>query len=187
MADKKFHIQRYLRNEQTGAWAADGVAKSLEDDFGYLRYKSMSGINSIGKQKGIYTESYPEADSLRVYVDPSAKRESITSTLIVYSFGSDPATSSTLGIGEQIKAMEDNWHSFVDFLQGGLVVWSDDYRQRKGLFLLQEAIEPTTDNIKNIPYLQCQVKLTNVFGQTFSADDKTIENWLKNGGKEVAG
>lgn len=186
MADKKFYIQRYVRNEQTGAWSSDGVAKSLEDDFGFVRYKSMSGINSLGKQKGVYTESYPEADSLRVFVDVAAKRESITSTLVVYCFGSDPAVGSDLDISEQIRAMEESWHSLLDFLQGALIVWKDDFRQRKGLFLLQEAVEPTTDNIKNIPYLQCQVKLTNVFGQTFAADDTTIEDWLNNGGKEAS-
>lgn len=47
MADKKFYIQRYLKSEQ-GAWKADGVRKSLEDDFGggSVRYKSLEGLNS---------------------------------------------------------------------------------------------------------------------------------------------
>lgn len=185
MAEKKFYITRYLRNSETGVWGVDGKRRSLEDDFGYLRYKSMTGINSLGKQKGVYTESYPEADSLRVFVDENAKRESVTSTLTVYSFGADPSrVDGDKDVAEQVKAMEDNWHSFLGFLQGALLLWYDDYRQRKGLFLLQEAVEPTTDNIKNIPYLQCQVKLTNVFGQTYGSGDTMIEDWLSRGGKE---
>ena len=41
-----------------------GLRKSLEDDFGggSVRYKSLDGLNSKGKQKGVYTESYPESD-----------------------------------------------------------------------------------------------------------------------------
>ena len=70
MAEKKFYIQRYLKSEQ-GAWKADGLRKSLEDDFGggSVRYKSLDGLNSKGKQKGVYTESYPENDALRVFVE----------------------------------------------------------------------------------------------------------------------
>ena len=58
MAEKKFYIQRYLKSEQ-GAWKADGLRKSLEDDFGggSVRYKSLEGLNSKGKQKGVYTEA----------------------------------------------------------------------------------------------------------------------------------
>ena len=50
---------------------------------------------------------------------------------------------------------------------------------------MQDATEPSTDNIKNIPYLLCSVKLVNVFGQSFDGDSTTIEDWLKNGGKEA--
>ena len=54
MAEKKFYIPRYLKSEQ-GAWKADGLRKSLEDDFGggSVRYKSLEGLNSKGKQKGV--------------------------------------------------------------------------------------------------------------------------------------
>lgn len=66
MSDKKFYIQRYTKSAQ-GAWESDGTPKSLEDDFGgVIRYKSMTGLNSKGKQKGVYTESYAETDALRV-------------------------------------------------------------------------------------------------------------------------
>lgn len=187
MADKKFYIQRFVYDSERGAWKADGVAKSLEDDFGAVRYKSITGINSVGKQKAVYSESYPEADSLRVYVDPNAKRESITSTLTVYVFGSAPEGTSDKTTDELVLAAENAWNSLTDFLEGALVLWVDDYRQRKGLFLLQEAVEPTSDIVKNIPYLQCQIKLTNVFGRTFPKDSTTIEDWLKSGGKEAIG
>lgn len=184
MAEKKFYIQRYLKSEQ-GAWKADGLRKSLEDDFcgGSVRYKSLDGLNSKGKQKGVYTESYPENDALRVFVDPNARHESTNATLSVCVFGYDVDGTTELSVTEQIKAAEKAWDSLYAYLEGALILWYDDYRQKKALFLVQDATEPSTDNIKNIPYLLCSVKLVNVFGQSFDGDSTTIEDWLKNGGK----
>ena len=183
MAEKKFYIQRYVKGTD-GSWKADGTEKSLEDDFGFARYKSLSGLDSRGKQKAVYSESYPESNSLRVYIEPNAKRENITSTLTVLFFGSAPELPTSLSVTEQIKYAEDSWHSFYDWMEGSLILWHDDYRQRKALFFVSDATEPTS-NIKGIPYLQCGIKLTNVFGKSFEMGDKTIENWLKNGGKET--
>lgn len=185
MAEKKFYIQRYLKSEQ-GAWKADGVRKSLEDDFGggSVRYKSLDGLNSKGKQKGVYTESYPESDALRVFVDPNARHENTNATLSVCVFGYNVDGTTEISITEQIKAAEKAWDSLYTYLEGALILWYDDYRQKKALFLVQDATEPSTDNIKNIPYLLCSVKLVNVFGQSFDGDSTTIEDWLKNGGKQ---
>lgn len=179
----KFYLQRYKRNED-GVYVMDGVERSLEEDFGFVRYKSITGLNSRGKQKMVYTETYPESDSLRAFVSSSAKEESISSTLNVYVFGSSPEETSTLSVPEQIKAAEDSWHTLFDWLEGSLIVWRDDYRQRKALFMVSDACEPSTDNIKGIPYLQCAVKLVNVFGRTFAVSDTTIEGWLSRGGRE---
>lgn len=188
MADnKKFYIQRYTKSAQ-GAWASDGTPKSLEDDFGgVIRYKSMTGLNSKGKQKGVYTESYAETDTLRVFIDPNATHESTTCTLSVYVFGYNIDTTTSLPIEEQTKKMEAAWDELYSYLEGSLVLWKDDYRQRKALFLVQDACEPSSDVIKNTPYLQCSVKLVNIFGRTFDSASTTIEDWLKNGGKVLNG
>lgn len=186
MAEPKFYISKYIRDSDDGVWKLNGVRKSLEDDFGHCRYKSMSGLNSRGKQKGVYTESYPESNALRVHVEPNAYREATTCTLTVYFFGSDPSLPTTLSAVEQVKVMEDGWHSLFDWMEGGLLLWYDEYRQRKALLYVSEAVEPSSDVVKNVPYLQCAVKLNNVFGKTFGSDDTTIEDWLASGGKEGA-
>lgn len=186
MAEPKFYISKYIRDSDDGVWKLDGVRKSLEDDFGHCRYKSMSGLNSRGKQKGVYTESYPESNALRVHVEPNAYREATTCTLTLYFFGSDPSLPTTLSAVEQVKVMEDGWHSLFDWMEGGLLLWYDEYRQRKALLYVSEAVEPSSDVVKNVPYLQCAVKLGNGFGKTFGSDDTTIEDWLASGGKESA-
>lgn len=183
---EKFYMQRYILDGTTGAYVADGEARSLEDDFGNIRYKSITGLNSIGKQKGVYTESYPESDSERTYADPEPRVEGTTSTLTVYSFGFDTSAPASIGVREQIKAMESGWRDLLGFIQGAHILWKDYNRELKALFLLKEAVEPTTDNTKGTPYLECGVKLDNIFGKAFPMDSTTIEDWLKNGGKEVS-
>lgn len=184
MADLKFSISRYIKNS-VGSYVIDGSTKSLEDDFGCIRYKSMTGINSRGKQKGLYVETYAESNSARVYFASSPTKEQTSCTLTVCVFGADPLLSTSLSVTEQIKTAENTWHTFCDWLEGHFLLWYDDYRQRKALFYLEEVIEPASDVIKGVPYLQCAIKLSNVFGQTFGVEDNTIENWLKNGGKDV--
>lgn len=184
MTEGKFYIGRYVK-DANGKWVADGDMKSLEDDFGFVRYKAMSGLNSRGKQKAVYTESYAESNSLRVYIDKDAARENITSTLQVCIFGKDPSSSESIELADAMEKAEKSWHSLYDWLEGALIFWLDEYRRRKALFFLQDAVDPTTDNIKNVPYLLCSVKFTNVFGRTFGTDDNTIEDWLKSKGREV--
>lgn len=184
MSEKKFHIQRYTK-AVNGLFVKDGTVASLEDDFGYVRYKSMTGLNSRGKQKGVYAETYAEADSARVWFFDKPMREQTSSTLTVCCFGSDPSASTDKSETELAVAASVAWNGLVDWMENRLLLWTDDYRQRKALFYLAEAITPTSDVIKNVPYLQCDIKLTNVFGKTFAMDDTTIEDWLASGGKEA--
>lgn len=180
---KKFYLQRYTKNE-SGVYIEDGERKSLEDDFGFIRYKSMSGINSRGKQKSLYVETYSDNESARVYFDANARREQTALTLSLCVFGSAPEGSTDIEITERITAAEYSWNGFCDWLENHFILWYDEYRQRKALVYLSDEITPKSDVIKNTPYLQCEVKFTNVFGKTFSADDSTIEKWLESGGKE---
>lgn len=181
MGKEKFYIRRYRKRD--GVYVSlDDREMSLEDDFGFVRYKSMSGLNAVGKIKSVYTETYAEREDARVYMSDKVVREQTSCTLSVYMFGSDPSAPASLTVQERICNAEKSWAEFYSRLEGCLVLWRDDYRQRKALFYVVEAPDVKSDVIKNIPYLQCDVKLTNVFGRTFALEDKTIESWL---GKEV--
>ncbi len=177
MSDKKFYIQKYKRNE-SGAWEADGAKKSLEDDFGYCRYLSLSGMNARGKQKNLYTETYAESDSARVWFADTAAREQPKITLSLAFFGDDPQSSSDKDVTELVLAAENSWNEFYDWIEGGLLEWYDDYRQRKLLVYMQEACTPKNDEIKGVPYLKCEVPLLNVFGKSFDKDSTTINEYL---------
>lgn len=181
MTEKNYVMRRYVYSAD-GVYRADGDEKSLEGSFGHVRLVSLSGINAIGKQKGVYTESYPESDSLRVYVSPSVCCESTSVTLSLCVFGAAPDMQSSLTVAEQIAELERSWYSLYDFLAGALILWSDDCRGYKALLYVSEECVPSSDIVRGIPYLRCDVKFKNVFGRTFPVDDTTIEGWLSTGG-----
>lgn len=153
----------------------------IDSDFGFIRCKSVSGLNSRGKQSSVYVESYADSPSSRVYISPSPCNSAITSTLTVYSFGSDPSNSTSLSDSELSVRCSSTWRSFVDRLEGCVFILSVPRRDSKGLFYLQEALEPSTDIVKGVPYLECAIKLQNVFGRSFPIEDTTIEDYLLSG------
>ena len=181
MSGGDFKIKRYRKSN--GKYVAmDASALSLEDDFGFIRYKAMSGLNSIGKNKSVYVETYAESEDARIYMSDEVRREQTSCTLSVYVFGSDPSLPTSLPLSTRIANAGNTWAEFYSKIEGCLILWQDNYRQRKALFYVLEAPDVKTDMIKGVPYLQCDIKLTNVFGRTFSDGDKTIEKWL---GEEV--
>ncbi len=177
MSDKKFYIQKYKRNS-SGSWVADGTKKSLEDDFGFCRYLSLSGMNARGKQKNVYEETYVESDAARVWFADTAAREQPKITLSLVFFGDDPQLSSSKSDAELTLAAEKSWNEFYDWIEGGLLEWYDDYRQRKMLLYMTEACAPKADVVKGVPYLKCDVSLLSVFGKSLNKDSTTINEYL---------
>lgn len=186
MSEGKFYIRRYMLNDGK-VEDLDGKDLSLEDDFGHVFYKSLTGVNSRGEQKGLYVETYPECDSARIWLSSVPHESQTSSVLALYVFGASPdtpLTASSLSVTEMILKMEESWHELYDKLEGCFILWHDDFRQRKALYYVKGATEPKSDVIKGIPYLHCEITLTNVFGKTFSLGDNTIGDWLINGGLE---
>lgn len=183
MSDKKFYIRRY-RVEDGKSVDIDGKDLSLEDDFGHICYKSLTGLNSRGEQSGLYEETYPESGSGRVWLSSEAYESQTSSVLSLYVFGASPdvSLSGSASTADLISNMESTWHSFYDKIEGCFLLWHDDYRRRKVLFYVKSATEPKSDVIKNFPYLACEITLKNIFGKSFAMDDTTIETWLSNGG-----
>ena len=179
----EFKIQRYEKNAD-GIYVSQGAVKDLENDFGFIRYKSLSGINSRGEIKTCYEESYPESEAIRLYQAPEVVHGQITSVLALYVFGANPGVPTLLDNATLISNAINSWQQFCEYIENGLILWTDNARGRKALFYKTDAVDPKSDVIKGgIPYLHCEIKLKNVFGTTFPNDDKTIENWLNTGGQ----
>lgn len=69
-----------------------------------------------------------------MFVAPNARHESTNATLSVCVFGYNVDGTTELSITEQIKDAEKAWDSLYAYLEGALILWYDDYRQKKALF-----------------------------------------------------
>lgn len=180
---EKYYIRRYKR--EGALYVPDGSARSLEDDFGYCRYKSITNMNVFGAPKMVYEESFVENPSSNVWLGGANVYEPITHDLSLYIFGMSPEGQSTsISASVQIQNAEKSWRTLVEWLSTHLFVWWDEGERARGLKSLcyvKEATEATSDIIKGIPYLECVLKLENICGRSYPKDDMTIENLLSSG------
>lgn len=181
---EKYYIRRFVQSG--GLYIADGDAKSIEDDFGYCRYKSITNMNVFGAPKMCYEETFVEDIGSKVWLGSVNVYEPITHELSLYFFGMSPE-EQTAGISSsvQIQNAEKSWSAFIDWISGHLLVWWDEGERARGLKSLcyvKESPEVNSDIIKGVPYLECVVKLENILGRSFPKDDMTIETLLSSGG-----
>ena len=162
--------------DDAGVWSVSDEEKDLERDFLGLRYKSLGGLNDYGASRVIYAEEYAERDGADVYISSSVDaREQTELELSLYFFASD----GTLGSDAELYASASGvYHTFMDYLSGGFVVYRDTIRQRRVLMYLSESAEPEKDILYGKPYLMCKFTFKNVFGRSFGLDDTTIQDYL---------
>lgn len=124
----------------------------LEDYFKGLLYIKCVGLNSIGKVKNIYTETYSDADRLRVFMPKEVKNEETVVTLtLVFQ-------------GENRNEVRD---SFNDYIRQGFHKYWDTARNKEFVFFIKDEL-PIGEEMwyGSTPYLQCDYKLQNVKGKT---------------------
>jgi hypothetical protein len=180
----EFIFQRYVKDTDRGCFVMES-SKSLDVDFGGLRYMSFSGLNGLGARKDVYVENYPESDAARVWLGSVCSREQTTLTLTVASFGCDPSLPRTSGLSDadvMLKAEKD-YCGFIDYVSsdGCRIVYHDDVRNLWVAMYLKEATSTKKESVHGVPYLTAEIKFTNFFGRTFTADVEITE-WLKSGG-----
>lgn len=179
MPQYRFYMKRAVQSE--GGWTVGGEV-DLEEHFKGLRYKSCTGLRAYGSPKGVYAETYAESAGARVYVSPLPVYEQTDITLTLYFF--DPQgrdVSSDAARSAAIKAAGAVYDSFVEYVSGGAVVYRDTARQRKVLMYLADKVEPSTDSLRGVVYMEAPFKFKNVYGCTFDVGDTTIEDYLSGG------
>ena len=151
-ADVKFYMQ---------ACTKEGVLldtkKDLENDFVGLRYIEAKGIENRGKVKNIYTETFADADALRVWhpseqEDGKVMHEATTVQLDLLFYG----------VNRRLV-----FEQFNEYIYGGYRVFWDTLRNKKFTFVVIESTEPSEDIVKGgVPYIRCSWKLQNLKGKT---------------------
>lgn len=148
----KFYMQKIDKNGN----AIEDKPKDLEKDFDGLRYTRCDGLDKIGTPKNIYTEDYSDADRLRVHIPENVTNSETEITLTLYFFGLD-----------RRKVYND----FCEYIRQGFTRYWDDAREKYFDFYIAKDIDTANEQwYGNIPYLNAEFKLQNIYGKTFDVD-----------------
>lgn len=138
------NVKFYIKRE------SDANYTDLESYFNGMKYSQCIGLEDLGKPKNIYTETYADADSLRVHIPKEVKRDA---TYITFTF---------VFFGENRKSTYDR---FNEFIKGQKLYYYDTARYKQSYMVLINKTEPKEDVYKgSIPYMSVDYKFQNIWG-----------------------
>lgn len=136
----KFYIKRESDTDYT----------DLESYFNGMKYSKCVGLEDLGKPKNIYTETYSDADSLRVHIPKEVKRDATDITFTFIFFGED---------------RKSTYDRFNEFIKGQKLYYYDTARYKQSYMVLIDKTEPKEDVYKgSIPYMSVDYKFQNIWG-----------------------
>ena len=145
--DVKFYMQKVDDNDNL----VDGTLKDLELDFQGLKYSRCMGLLNKGKRKNVYTETYSDSDTLRVWQGENVTREA---TSITFTF---------IFVGANRQSV---YESFYEYVKNGVIAYYDTARMKEARLIFIDALEPSNDIfIGSTPYIQADFKFQNIWGE----------------------
>ena len=145
--DYKFYMSRHINDEE--GWEAE---VELTEKFKGLIFCQIEGVMDFGAIKNIYTESFAESDTLRVYLPEKVTRKS---------------TDIKLTVVFSDKDRRDVYDSFVEFISGKIIKYWDNVRNREVILLQTDKIEVDEDIIYgSAPYIAVEFPFKNIKGET---------------------
>ena len=168
MIEPKVFIAKVSKGDDGKYTIAEGTTKNVMTDFEGVFYQAADGIEAIGQPR-VYTEEYPESDELSVYFPEKTTLKATDFTLKLYFIAPDNKEGN-----EAIDCIINSYHSFMDYLQGSLILYWDNVRKRKLLLALTESVKPSTTSVlEGREYLAVSFKFKNVYGRSFALSDTT--------------
>lgn len=139
-------VKFYMKQYPIGG--VEQATKDLETDFEGLLVSKVGGLNTKGKNKNIYYESFPEQNGKNVWIGtPYYEATSVTFTFFF--------------VGED---RQDQYDLFCQFVNGYKLYYWDDYYNKRVTLVLEEIGEPTEEKIGNNPNIEATFKFTNING-----------------------
>lgn len=163
MLNPKIYIAKATRNPDGKFAAETGV--EIQEQFKGACYNKAEGIEGYGKLR-TYTETYPEAPAPDIFFPDSLTRETTDFTLTLYFFDPDKHEDEA----DAIAAVDEAYHSFVEYISGTYIKYWDNIRKRKVMLAYQEQTKPTVDRLYGIIYKEVSFKFTNLYGKSFPLD-----------------
>lgn len=149
----KFYMQA---TDAKGIAIAGAPVKDLEVDFDGLLYSKAKGLNDKGKIKNTYKETYADSDRVRIHFPSEPKRDTTTVTFTFFFRGAN-----------RYKTFDE----FVAYVSGGFRAFWDTKRKKRLVFYTPESATVADEKwYGNEPYLSFELKVQNVFGETFDVE-----------------
>ena len=168
MIEPKVFLAKVSKGDDGKYAIIEGTTKNVMTDFEGVFYQAADGVEAIGQPR-VYTEEYPESDELSVYFPEKTTLKATDFTLKLYFIAPDDKKDN-----EAIDYILNSYNSFIDYLQGSLILYWDNVRKRKLLLALTESVKPSTTSVlEGREYLAVSFKFKNVYGKSFALDDET--------------
>lgn len=163
MIDPKIYMAKATKTSSGGFSVEEEV--DIHEYFKGACYKAADGLEAYGKPR-TYEEEYPEAATPDIYFPDTLTRETSDFTLTLYFFDPEEHEEET----DAIKAIDEVYHAFVEYITGTYIKYWDNVRQRKVMLAYQEATKPTTDSLYGVVYKEVGFKFKNLYGKSFPLD-----------------
>lgn len=128
--------------------------KNLETDFGgRILYSKCEGLDTKGKRKNVYTETYSDSDNLRVWQGDEVAREATKITLTLAFIGDR---------GERQKTFD----ALYNYIKNGKLYYWDTARNKKAYFIFTEEYKTSEEMFYGSqPYILASFTLQNLWGE----------------------
>jgi len=160
MEDIKFYIAP-VKNQTIGSFI------DLESTYAGLKYLSLTGATYRGKVKTLYSETIIEEEKENLYYSDNVALEQTDITLKLAFFNEESGTEPT----DKYSKARDSYEKFMQMVEASPIIYYDTYRMRYLYMRLEEAIQPTENNLYGQPYLEASIKFKNIYGKAFANKD----------------
>lgn len=132
---------------------------NLEEQFGRILYSKCEGLDTKGKRKNVYTETYSDSDNLRVWQGEEVAREATQITLTLAFIGDR---------GER----GDTFDALYEYIKNGKLYYWDTARNKKAYFIFTEEYKTSEEMFYGSqPYILASFTLQNLWGECKKCDD----------------
>lgn len=138
-------VKFYIKRE------SDANYTDLESYFNGMKYSKCVGLEDLGKPKNIYTETYADAENIRIH-QPSKIRRETTKITFTFAFFGDKETR------------QDTFDKFNSFIENKKLYYYDTARLKRAYMILIDKTEPKEDVYKGQGYMLVEYTFQNIKG-----------------------
>lgn len=171
-----FYIGKYNQSDDSWSWVDIEHNTVFNDNDAKTRYRFFKGLDSKGKPKNVYSESYAESDVERFSVPETVARETTDITLDIVFLEKDGCTSENY-----YNYRQQHFDAFYNHIKDGVFVYWDNIRKRAAICVLEDAVSVEEERyVSSKPYLEIEFKLKNIYGECVHCETRNdVETFAK--------